>query len=236
MRLPSSSFRSRRAFTLIEILLATAVAAIVLIVIQSVFFGALRLRNTTADRIDDDLALHRALDFVQHDLAGLMIPGGVLSGEFQTDTTLNLDDGVEGQRVSPDLYTDSGRVDARTPFADVQRVAYYLTPAADGSGHHDLVRLVSRNLLPVQDESAAGQTLLTDVAAVTFEYFDGIEWTDTWDSTATNTLPVAIRYSVQLKPLDGQPARAPIVGVVPIVVSTIQVDPDTSDATGDSAS
>ena len=41
------SLRSTRGFTLLELLIATAVSAIVLLAINTTFFGALRLHNTT---------------------------------------------------------------------------------------------------------------------------------------------------------------------------------------------
>ena len=60
MRRPPSTFRSLRGFTLLEILIATVVGAIVLLVINATFFGALRLSNTTHDRIASDLEVQRA--------------------------------------------------------------------------------------------------------------------------------------------------------------------------------
>ena len=57
--------RARRhgegAFTLLELLLATAIGAIVLLVINATFFGALRLHNATHDKIGDGLAIQRTL-------------------------------------------------------------------------------------------------------------------------------------------------------------------------------
>ena len=50
--LQSNAGRGRRAFTLLELLVATAVGAVVLIVVQTTFFSALRLHNTTHTRID----------------------------------------------------------------------------------------------------------------------------------------------------------------------------------------
>ena len=67
----------QRGFTLLELLIATAVGAVVLIVIQTTFFGALRLHNTTHARIDSDLLLQRALGLVRKDFAGIMLPGGL---------------------------------------------------------------------------------------------------------------------------------------------------------------
>ena len=71
-----SHLRPVRGFTLLELLLATAVAAVVLLAINTVFFGALRLHNTTHEKIDTDLVLQRALGIVRRDLAGLMLPTG----------------------------------------------------------------------------------------------------------------------------------------------------------------
>ena len=40
-----------RGFTLLELIIATAVGAVVLVVIQTTFFSALRLHNTTHARL-----------------------------------------------------------------------------------------------------------------------------------------------------------------------------------------
>ena len=60
------------------------------------YFGALRLHNSTQLRVDSDLVLHRTLSLVQKDLEGVMVPGsptatppvGTFSGQFQ-DTPTN---------------------------------------------------------------------------------------------------------------------------------------------------
>ena len=194
--------RTRRhcGFTLLEVLLATAISAVVIVAIQAVFFNALRLRNTTSDRAEADLALHRVLDLVQRDLTGLMLPGGTLGGVLQTETDSSLVAPVEGIKLGPDFFTASGRVDAWTPFSEVQRVSYYLAPSPRGDGSSDLIRSVSRNLLPALEESSEEQVLLEDVAQAGFEFFDGFEWTPSWDSAASESVPVAIRFFLQRAP------------------------------------
>jgi general secretion pathway protein J len=210
--------RSRRGFTLLEILIATAVSAIVLVAIQSVFFGALRLRNTTTDHIEEDLTIQRTLSLVRRDLAGLMLPGGVLSGQLQTVPSSTLAQDTEGDRISPDFYTASGKIDGWTPFPDVQMVTYYLASATDGSSTKSLVRAVTRNLLPAQDATPDDQVLLDGVASADFLFYDGTEWTDTWDSTVTSTLPTAIKFRLQLASHSSN--ASPIELVVPILVTT----------------
>jgi type II secretion system protein J len=216
-----SNRRADRGFTLLELLIATVVGAIVLLVINATYFGALRLHNATNERIDADLVLQRTLGLVRRDLSGLMLPNGILSGQFQDTPTNSLTQEFADARISPDLYTTSGEVDGWSPFSEAQIVAYFLAPATDGSNTKNLVRAVTRNLLPVQTPNTDEQTLITGVTDASFDFYDGTEWTDTWDSTVTSTLPMAIRFSLSLANRDSsQTVPQPIELVVPIFVST----------------
>jgi general secretion pathway protein J len=218
---PTPFFRVRRGFTLLELLVATAVGAIVLLVINATFFSALRLHNTTHDRIDSDLVLQRTLGIVRKDLSGIMLPGGVLSGQLQSTASGTSAMDSAGERITPDLYTASGKINGWSPFSDVQMVAYFLSPAADGGNSKNLVRSVTRNLLPAQDSVAEDQTLMTGVASAEVEYYDGTDWTDTWDSTVTSTLPSSIKFRLVLAAADPAAASpAPIELIVPVIVAT----------------
>lgn len=210
-------------FTLMELLLATAVGSVVLIVIQTTFFGALRLHNTTQARLDEDRAVERTLAIVRRDLAGVMLPGGVLSGEFQTTNFSSMTSGSYGDRIGADIFTSSGRIDGWTPFSEVQMVAYYLSPVTSGQSGRDLLRVVTRNLLPVQETEPEETVLLSGVDSAEVLFYDGTGWTDAWDSAATTTLPTAIKFSLVLAPKSGsatQTALAPIDLVVPVTVTT----------------
>jgi type II secretion system protein J len=229
--LRSSAGRSEAGFTLLELLIATAVGAIVLLVIQTTFFGALRLHTTTHARIDTDLALQRALGIIRRDLAGLMLPGGTLSGQLQTSNFSSSLGDAFGERASPDLTTNSGRIDGWNPFSEVQTVAYFLAPAADNSGAKDLVRVVRRNLLPVQDEIGTPQIILRGVQEAETLFYDGFAWIEDWDSESTSTLPTGIKFRVTMLPVDrSQPAPAAIEVVVPVVVTTTQSTTDAAAA------
>lgn len=222
---PRFSFSSadRRAFTLLELLVATAISAIVLLVINATFFGALRLHNTTHDHIDRDLVVQRTLGIVRGDLTGLMLPGGVISGQFQTMPTDNIITDAPGDRLSPDLYTTTATIDGWNPFSEVQIVSYYLAPETDGSNNKSLVRVVARNILPVQESPTDQQVLLHGIATASLQYFDGTDWTDAWDSATSSTLPTAIKLQLVLAPLDAsQPLPDPVelVVAVPVVTKT----------------
>jgi type II secretion system protein J len=228
---PTGLHRPRRArgFTLIELLLATAIGAIVLLVINATFFAALRLHNATHDRIDRDLVTQRTLGIIRKDLAGVMLPANpqatppALSGQLVSDATSTNSMDSTGERITPDITTSSGKIDGWTPYADVQTVAYYLTSANDGGPTKDLVRVVTRNLLPAAEPITDNVTLLTGVISASISYLDGDYWADTWDSTATSTLPSAFKFSLVLAPPPGSGLRsnpAPIELIVPVWVMT----------------
>ncbi|MEO5958240.1 MAG: type II secretion system protein GspJ [Opitutaceae bacterium] len=218
-----------KGFTLLELLIATAIGAVVLLVINTTFFSALRLHNTTHASIDTDLALQRALGIIRKDLAGIMLPAATqtattLAGPLQTETFSSTAlDGSGGERVTPDMFTNSGRIDGWTSFSEVQIVSYYLTPATDGGSTKNLVRLVNRNLLSAAEPLTDEQTLLPGVTAAEISFYDGASWTNVWDSTASGTLPSAIKFSLTLALRDGdtmRPSPAPVELVVPILVTT----------------
>jgi type II secretory pathway component PulJ len=224
---------------LIEILIAVTAFAIVLAAINTVFYAALRLRNKTALMLDEALPMQQAVAIMKRDFANIVVPGGTLSGAFQTTPTLGLNTqngnsstmsspttpSVPGQS-SPPFYTTSGVIDETTPFAEVQKVSYLLVNSTNGVNGRDLFRSVTRNLLAAVEEQPVLQPLMSRVENIYFSYYDGSQWRDTWDSTApdtttgqTNMLPTAIK--VQIQPAAEQRRHAlppPIELVVPIMV------------------
>jgi type II secretion system protein J len=220
--------RLEGGFTLMELLIATVVGAFILLVINGTYFGALKLHNHTQVQADETLVMERALELVRRDLDGIMLPAaptataptGTFSGQFQDTPTNSPIQEFADTRVSADFYTTTGEVNGWNPYSEVQAVAYFLAPATDGTNNKNLVRAVTRNLLPVQTPTTDEQVLLTGVTAAEFDYYDGTQWDTTWDSTQTSTLPAAIRFSVTLASGNPNQPAPPINLVVPVLVTT----------------
>lgn len=216
----------RRAFTLIEILIAVAAFAIVLAAINTIFYSALRLRNATTAAIEKALPIEHAFGVIKRDLANLTVPGGTMTGTFSTTSTSN---SVAGQ-MSPSFYTTSGVIDETSPFGDLQRVSYLLVASTNKSQGRDLMRSVARNLLPSLQDQNEQEWLLGGVETLTFLYHDGSQWRESWDPAAqitttgmSNSLPAAVKVQIQLASEDGvrsgsRSRELPIELVVPIVV------------------
>ena len=225
------------AFTLMEVLIAVAAFAIVLAAINSVFYGALRLRNKTAEAFDESLALQHTVALLRNDIANLLPPGGTLSGNLQTTPTAAGIGAGSGMNVSaasmalvsaasrpgqssPEFHTTTGAIDETSPWSQVQKVSYYLTPSTNGTAGRDLIRSVTRNLLPSFQEQPVQLPILSGVENIYFQYYDG-NWKDTWDSTSetTSRLPTAVRVQIQMAAAQrGRMLPPPIELVIPVMV------------------
>jgi type II secretion system protein J len=232
-----SSFVIRqRAFTLLELLLAVAVFAIVLAAVHTVFFSAFKLRKRTTDAIERSLPLQQTLAIIKRDLANLVPPGGALSGSLQSTPTITTNasgvsiSGLLGRQNGPLFFTAAGIVDDYAPWGEIERVSYYLaTPTNDTPGM-DLFRSVARNLLPVSQDETDDQFLMSGVDAIYFQFHNGTAWEDNWDSTEmdsatglTNNLPKAIKVELHLHNETrsaGTPAPVELIVALPVLART----------------
>lgn len=205
------------AFTLIEIVLALAIAAVVLTAINTVFFGALHLRTATVGVAEQSLPVERAVETIKNDLVCIRPPStnGYI-GPMGTDATAV---GMS-QPLLLELYTSSARISDDVPYGDVQKVDFWLqnpTNAASGTTGKDLIRGITRNLLASTPESPEPHRLIGNVQDMHFSFFDGTNWNSTWSVTLSN-VPIAVKVFLSFtKPSDGMPAVPPLQFVVPVI-------------------
>ena len=222
MKLPRTSHIPVRAFTMIELILAIGVTAIVLVAINSVFFASLHLRDVTIQAVEAATPLDAALTILRRDIGCAVPPGSnsVMVGDFKSGDVTSI--GVP-DLVNLELYTVTGALnsDPTIPWADVQRVTYGLKSPipATGSGK-DLIRTVTRNLLSETTPEVEEQWMLGNVQNLRFQCYDGVQWADQWDTsltsaTGTTNLPIAVRVLIQMASAKGV-ALSPVEIVVPI--------------------
>jgi type II secretion system protein J len=220
---------AERAFTLVEMILAIGVAAIVLAAANAVFFTALHLRDATSDTVDAAAPIDQALVLLRRDLQCAVTPkaGGLLSGDFKIGNVTST--GISDP-VSAEIFTATGALSENNQWADIQRVTYELKNSPGGAGK-DLYRSVTRNLLTTATPDVEDQLMLSGVDSVQFSAYDGAQWNTTWDTTDTTSantnLPVAVRVDIQLAGSDKN--SSPIEILVPI---DLQSRTNTSSAGG----
>ena len=212
------------AVTLLEVLLAVAVFSVVLVAINGVFYGALRLRERTARAVEDLTPVEHAIAILKRDLLSAVPTNGPLSGPMTTSLATA---GLGPQSGGLEFFTRSGIIDDLNPWGDAQKVAYYLRQPLDRTiSGRELVRVATRNLLATEPELPVEELLLEGVQGIEFSFYDGTRWQQTWGTTTTvtsesaqSTMPQAVQVLIEFVP-DEKHVRVPVQLIVPITVQT----------------
>jgi type II secretion system protein J len=192
------------AFTLIEVLLAVTVFAIVLAAINTVFFSAMRLRTRTSAALDEAAPIEQTLSIIRRDLQGALGPGGVLAGDFKSGSVSS---SMGDQNSAIEFYTATGVIRDDSTWGDVRKVSYQL--------RQPMTRNPLANTAEVDE-----QWLMSGVEALDFICYDGANWRNSWDtSQGDTTLPAAIKVRLQLAATGSGDARSrnPIEMIVPLL-------------------
>lgn len=215
-----------RAFTLIEVLLAVGIFAIVLFAINTVFFSALKLERATSRAVDERLPLNQALAILRSDLQGAVQPmtnSYLLPRDFKSGGRSSFGSAAG---ASLEFYTTTGVINDDVAWGDLQKVSYELVESPDRANAkgQDLVRIITRNVLASSTVEEDEQLLVSGVESIEFLCYNGTDWRSTWDSSAGDTgLPQAVRVRVQLAPENPgvKLSREPLELLVPIVTQAL---------------
>jgi type II secretion system protein J len=194
---------SVRAFTLLEVLLATAMMAVLAGSLYASLSVAFKARRSASAAVDPVRTCTLAMNLVGEDLQSAVAPNGVLAGTFLgehgTDAAGRASDALTFYCVASDVAPSEG-------VGDVERVEFACRPSEDASGQV-LVRRVTTNLLSPQDVEPRQEVLCRGVFAFTLTYFNGSDWTETWNSdTEDNRIPAAVEVTLRL---ESNPPGAP---------------------------
>ncbi len=209
-RRPASSASGTSGFTLLEVMIASMIFALLAASMYSVFYGALKLREKTYEAVEAGLPKDYIVSLIKRDMTSIMAPVGLLAGAMIGE----IEEEDSFRRDTLEFYTASGVVNDYDPWGDIQKVEYYLTDIETSSGTDggsdldnlrdrttsygattgsDLVRVVTRNLLASTVEEPEEVRLFSDVESLEFSYYDGEYWQDSWDSTVEdNECPEAV--------------------------------------------
>lgn len=231
---------ARTAFTLLEILLASVAAAMILVIINAVFVRAIHLRDDVTERVRDTRLRARAEHAIRDDLQCALVSGGVLASTLDGGTNSTSGPGGASFPGYLRLTTTNGHSASGTVASDVQQVEYYVVKDPKGSTVEGtansgvLVRAITRDLLATTPTVAKEETLLSSVQSLQVQFYDGTNWVDTWEfdsdtaaasantgssgttvTTGNTTLPEAIRVDVRRAPKAGGVATPPVEVLVP---------------------
>ena len=183
----------RRAFTLLEMLLATTIVALLAGSLYAAMSTAFKARRTALASVDDVRKVNTAMELLRADLLATVPPRATLSGSFVGQAggglTGAISDGLTFSAAVTDVQPGAG-------VGDIKKIEYACQTST--SGTMDLVRRVTTNLLSQVTAEPKEEVLCRGLASFTLRYYDGTNWATEWDSTKTNALPTAVEVTLGL--------------------------------------
>jgi len=235
-RLSIDSHKDGSGFTLIEVLIATVMFAIILTALNTVLWASMNLREKMDEKLKERRPQNYSLSIIKRDLLNIVPENGLLNGSL-----IGENQGAASQRMDYlEFYSSNGIVSENYFWGDVQKVEYYL---ADYETDHEiieptqgktLVRVVTRNLLATVVETPEEQPLLSNILSLEFNYYDGEEWLQTWDSTTQDPpMPLAIHVRIEFEEelqdennnyiiTDNERIIPPLETIIPIVSVAVE--------------
>ena len=168
-------------FTLIEVLLAISLSALLLTTVYWTYFSIYRSIEVVTEGQEVFEAGRTLVELVKKDIRG-MVPGKYPL-VCKTET-------VEGAVLGDISFVTTSRLG--TGPLTLRKVGYTLIRT--DQGEKLLVRRESRDL-KAEITDGTGTELSRLVASFDIGFYNGTEWVNQWDSGVTNTLPKQIRLT-----------------------------------------
>lgn len=179
---------NRQGFTLLELLLALAITALVLAAAYTTLFSLSRAQEHAARGMEQRRALRNSLDLLRRELSSVLIKAGDQRFRFMVQ-----DRDFYGKPASTMQYATLAPP-SEGISSDLVRVRYQTTEEDGGTL---LLQRSSRGLF-LSEEASSGYPLLSNLEGVLVECYDGSKWGKTWDTTLTPSLPKMIRVTITL--------------------------------------
>ncbi|KPK80942.1 MAG: hypothetical protein AMJ81_11090 [Phycisphaerae bacterium SM23_33] len=207
---------SAPGFTLLEAVLAVALAVILVGTVYAFYRHTLGVRQALHEQADTLLAQRRILDMMAEDVQSAVVYstlGVGLNGtveEFSVARAVVPSQAVyltaELIRARPGVWEEPSEQDkAFQPQHDVQLVSYRLNRYTDEEGVEQiggLERLCQRTILAETAEEGTNVETVLLSAHTRFcrlQYWDGSQWTESW---ARPAMPQAVRIDLGVQPLE----------------------------------
>ncbi len=187
----------RKAFTLLELLVAMTLMVVAASCLYSALYTGFKARRSALSAVEPTSLAINAIELLKQDICGVLAPTGVLAGAF-----LGIDAvGANGMDSdSLEFYTTHVYASEDHPIGGLGKIELALEEDTDENReNYRLVRRVTSNLLPPRTIEPEDQVLCRDVTSLNLQYFDGEDWVEEWDSTAdANSLPLAVQIEIKI--------------------------------------
>lgn len=187
-------FRNNKGFTLIEMLVATTVSSVILLMVYTAYSSIIRSINLgkTASKYYEEINM--VIRRIDTDLVNTYWK--------ESSKNVNFICSVEGNSSRLNFVTGeykSGKITLNLneghPSSDIHEVGYYLSSDKD-SNRYNLVRRSEIRYDTNPLEGGFEEIILRNVESVKFDFNYMNDTTDTWDTREKKRLPAGIRTTI----------------------------------------
>lgn len=210
-------FRDEQGLTLIELLVAVAISAIILVVVYQTFNGIMDSAARIEETAEIDRMARITLGMISDEIRSTFWKPAGPTGQW-AELTFDGTDGPGGSNP-----TDSLVFTAFSPWISEQGtflpnlsvLSYNLEPSVL-EGEFVLFHLENTNPLSDSVESLQKYELAEHVSGLNFRYYDGENWNDEWDATIENKLPKAVEIALYFRTTSGEDRRYTTTADLPL--------------------
>ena len=202
-----------RGFTLLELIVAMILFSIVMGAAYALFSSTQAVSSDAGKISAVQQEARFVLNTLRRDLQGV-VGVGMYADETQKpeETVYRFLGTNEGSEEEPRdeiqfLALNRETLYSTTPASDLTLTRYYVINEEETTEQQGLVRIKNTGLLStstVQEEEEEAEEIGPNVIHVSFRYFDGNDWQESWDSSMSGTLPRAIEVLIHVRVPDSE--------------------------------
>ncbi len=203
-------------FTLIEIMVATALASIILVMAYASYRSIFDSIKRSTGRAEFYENVNLALMKIDQDISNAYFTRSnkniTLVSEIEAGNSR-----IDFVTVNHNDFLFAGKRNTPVHMSDIKKVSYLLIEAKNTMGLFHLIKKEKVNYWE-EDPLPGGieHVLLPNVVSLTFEFHKGNDWADDWDSRQNNMFPRAIKTTLVVKNYQAQEEKFEFVSLINI--------------------
>lgn len=203
-------------FTLIEILVATALASIILVMAYASYRSIFDSIKRSTGRAEFYENVNLALLKIDQDI----------SNAYYNRTNKNITficENIRGNSridfvtVNHNEHKFGGKINTAVRESDIKEVGYFLQEAKNTI---ELFHLINREKVNYWDdaplEGGTEHVLLPNVVSLKFEFNKGNDWVEEWDSRQNNMFPRSVKTTLVVKNYQAQDEKFEFISLINI--------------------
>jgi prepilin-type N-terminal cleavage/methylation domain-containing protein len=182
-----SNRRTKSGLTLVELLIAMAMVVVIISMVNAGFFAASRSTESCTDKMTLDWQQLRLIDNIAGQIRCAYAPAQLKTGCFKYSPAGNMLHFLTTKQFNPAQDENAGLLEVDYKF-DYFKAALLVSER--------------RFVETPSDVDPQWRQIAENIKGIRFQFFDGRQWLDRWDTSSQQNLPSAVRITIEYQQAD----------------------------------